>query len=213
MSADTQIVFDFKGYKIESMTDEYGRANCLGNVYPCFWVRDTAGYMGVLSPLGKVLMRDISFKYKAISGIGDGLFLGPNQLNPKSYSPQIYNSKNQVIFPQLTVINMQQAEERMYARNGSAFSIENGHPHPRLIPGQLCHDYRKARIVLYQQRRLGLHQCYKTVKAILSNSHYCSSTNYLLNSNVHLYVYRTVNLLSGRPAHFRTYKIAELVPS
>jgi len=126
MNTDTQIVFDFKGYKIESMTDEYGKTNCKGNVYPCFWVRDTAGYMGVLSPLGKVLMHDIGFKYKAISGIGDGLFLGPNQLNPKSYAGQIYNYKNQIIFPQLTVNYMQQAEEHIYNSNGSGVSINNG---------------------------------------------------------------------------------------
>ena len=92
-------------YKIRAMCDEDGRPA----KYPCMWVTDTAGNLGMLTATGEVLDPAISFKYKILSGVGEGLFLGPNKTYPSSYQGQLYDKHNKLLFPKLSINLFQEA--------------------------------------------------------------------------------------------------------
>lgn len=126
LNADTQVVNRFPGHEFVSLALPDGRS-LTNQAGPCFWVRDSAGYVGIVSPFGTVLYPEISFRYKYCTGAGDGIFFA----RPGSSTiGTLYNEEGKEIFPGLAVGDIRQAKPRYIKQLHHGATALEGPPVP-----------------------------------------------------------------------------------
>ncbi len=128
IKADGHLITLPKRYKAQNMCSTDGCGDVDFNS-PCIWARDSAGNLGILSVTGEVLYPKISFKYKILSGVGDGYFLGPDNSNPASYQGQVYTSENKLLFPKIKVTLLQPAVPHGINNYGFSWARNKAIPH------------------------------------------------------------------------------------
>lgn len=109
LNSDTQVVNRFHGYRFISLGMPDGRA-VSKETGSCFWVKDSVGNIGLISPTGTILYPMISFRHKYCKGVGNGFFF----IRPPDGGSigKVYDAKGEDVFPGLSVDDIRWAQSR-----------------------------------------------------------------------------------------------------